>query len=306
VSVLPYDEAGTGKPLVLLHAGVADRTMWREHLEPLAEAGYRVIAPELPGFGEATVAPGAQAPWEDVLQTLKELQVDHAALVGNSLGAAVALRVAAVAPAAVSALLLVSVPPLDTEPSPELEAAWAAEEAALERGDIEGAVAAVVKAWTTPDAPARLKDRVAAMQRRTFELQGDVTDVEEAPDPLERHPEALAGLRIPVLLAAGEQDMPDFKQAARQLAHVLPHARSVVIEKAGHLAPLETPEAFRRLLLDFCAANYRAEGSPRPALRSKKRVTQSGSTGCSSDSVSWSSASGKPEPASSWRATSRS
>ena len=36
--MLPYDEAGSGPPVVLLHAGIADRSMWREHLEPLAAA----------------------------------------------------------------------------------------------------------------------------------------------------------------------------------------------------------------------------------------------------------------------------
>ena len=252
--MLPYDEAGTGKPVLLLHAGVADRSMWREHLGPLAEAGYRAIAPELPGFGEATVTAGAQAPWEDVLRTLKELEVDRLALVGNSFGAAVALRVAAVAPAAVSALVLVSVPPLDAQPSAELQAAWAAEEAALERGDLDGAVDAVVKAWTQPGAPAPLQERVASMQRRTFELQDDVTDVEEAPDPLEQHPEALARVEIPVLLASGEHDMSDFKRAAPALAATLPNARSVGIAGAGHLAPLETPDVFRRLMLDFLAS----------------------------------------------------
>ena len=249
--MLPYDEAGTGKPLVLLHAGVADRTMWREHLEPLAEAGYRAIAPELPGFGEATVTPGAQAPWEDVLRTLKELGIDRAALVGNSFGAAVALRAAAVAPAAVCALVLVSVPPLDTDPSPELAAAWAAEEAALERGDLDAAVAAVVEAWTQPGAPTELRERVTSMQRRALEVQVAAGDVDEAADPLEQHPEALADLRIPVLLAVGEQDMPDFKQATQELAQVLPQARTAVIEGAGHLAPLEAPGEFRRLMLEF-------------------------------------------------------
>jgi pimeloyl-ACP methyl ester carboxylesterase len=251
VSMLPCDEAGIGKPLVLLHAGVADRTIWREHLEPLAEAGYRVIAIDLPGFGDAPVPPGAQAPWEDVLRTLKELGVDRAAVVGNSFGAAVALRAAAVAPAAVCALVLVSVPPLDTDPSPELEAAWAAEEAALERGDTDGAVAAVVEAWTQPDAPTELRERVASMQRRALEIQIAAGDVDEAADPLEQHPEALSDLRIPVLLAVGEQDMPDFKRAAEELEATLPQARSAVIEGAGHLAPLEAPGAFRRLVLEF-------------------------------------------------------
>jgi pimeloyl-ACP methyl ester carboxylesterase len=56
-----------------------------------------------------------------------------------------------------------------------------------------------------------------------------------------------------VLLATGEHDMPDFKQGAQQLASVLPNARGVVIDGAGHLAPLETPAAFRQLVLDFLA-----------------------------------------------------
>jgi pimeloyl-ACP methyl ester carboxylesterase len=249
--MLPYDEAGIGKPLVLLHAGVADRTMWREHLEPLAEAGYRVLAIDLPGFGDAPVSPGAQAPWEDVLRTLKELKLDRAAWIGNSFGAAVAMRAAVVAPAAVSALVLVSVPPLNADPSPELESAWAAEEAALERGDIDGAVSAVVEAWTQPGAPTELRERVASMQRRAFERQVAAGDVDEAADPLEQHPEALADLQIPVLLAVGEQDMPDFKRAADELEATLPRARSAVIEGAGHLAPLEVPDAFGRLVLEF-------------------------------------------------------
>lgn len=82
----------------MLHAGVTDRSMWREHLGWLAEGGFKAVAVDLPGFGEAPVMPGAQAPWEDVLQTLKDLSIPNAALVGNSFGAAVALRVAAVAP----------------------------------------------------------------------------------------------------------------------------------------------------------------------------------------------------------------
>jgi 3-oxoadipate enol-lactonase len=184
--------------------------MWREHLEPLAGAGFRVVAPDLPGSGEAAVESGPQAPWEDVLRTLNDLGIERTALVGNSFGAAVTLRVAAVAPAAVSGLVLVSPPPLHTDPSPQLEAAWAAEDEAPERGDIDGAVGAVVEAWTRPDAPAALRKRVAAMQRRALELQAAAGNVAEAADPLEAHPEALTDLQTPSLLLAGEHDMPDF------------------------------------------------------------------------------------------------
>src|SRR2546423_163807 len=96
--MLPFDEAGAGPAVVLLHAGIADRSMWSEHLDPLAAAGLRVLAFDLPGFGDAPVAPGPQAPWNDVLGALNELGIGEAALVGNSFGAAVALRVAVTAP----------------------------------------------------------------------------------------------------------------------------------------------------------------------------------------------------------------
>ena len=91
-----------------------------------------------------------------------------------------ALGVAAVAPERVWALALISVPPPELEPSPELQAAWDAEEAALERGDVEGAVAAAVDAWTLPGAPESLRARVAEMQRRALELQADAADLPEA------------------------------------------------------------------------------------------------------------------------------
>jgi pimeloyl-ACP methyl ester carboxylesterase len=250
--VLPYDEAGSGEVVLLIHAGVADRSMWREHLDWLAQAGFRAVAVDLPGYGDAVVQDGPQAPWDDVLQTLRGLDVARATFVGNSFGAAVALRAAVVAPAAVSALVLISPPPLVLDdPSPALDAAWEAEGAALERGDIDRGVAAVVAAWTQPHAPEALRERVASMQRRAFELQAAAGEVQEAADPLEEHPELLAELQIPVLLAAGEDDMADFRDAAQELAEVLPLARHTVIRGAGHLAPLEAPGKFKRLLLDF-------------------------------------------------------
>jgi pimeloyl-ACP methyl ester carboxylesterase len=186
---------------------------------------------------------------------MKELGIARAALVGNSFGAAVALRAAAVAPAAASALVLISPPPLAMDPSAQLSAAWEAEEAALERGDVDAAVDAVVDAWTQPNAPPELRERVAAMQRRIYEVQAGVLEVEEAPDPLEQHPERLKTLDIPTLATAGEHDMPDFRSGAEELAATMPHCEFVLIKGAGHLAPLETPEAFATLALGFLRAH---------------------------------------------------
>jgi pimeloyl-ACP methyl ester carboxylesterase len=145
--VLPHDELGTGPAVVLLHAGIADRRMWTEHLEPLAAAGRRAVAVDLPGFGDAPLRPGLQAPWLDVLETMDALALDRAALVGCSFGGAVALVTAVTARDRVSALVLASAPAPDITPSNRLRAAWDAEETALERGDLDGAVEAVLDAW---------------------------------------------------------------------------------------------------------------------------------------------------------------
>lgn len=250
--LLPHDEAGSGPAVVLLHAGIADRRMWAEHLAPLAEAGYRAVALDLPGFGDASVP--SDAPWDDVVETLDELGIDQAVFVGNSFGGAVALITAVVAPARVSGLVVISAPPPALEPSAELEAVWEAEGEALDRGDVDAAVAAVVDAWTLPDAPAELRERVAAMYRRATELQLEAEDAsEEIEDPLDERPEALGEIAVPALVAAGERDMVDFRDGAEGMAGRLPNATHVVIENAGHLAPLETPERFRELLLGFLA-----------------------------------------------------
>jgi pimeloyl-ACP methyl ester carboxylesterase len=204
---------------------------------------------DLPGYGDA---PGSgYAPHAAVVDTMESLGVDRAAMVGNSLGGAVALRVAVVAPERVAALALISAPAPGLEPSPELEAAWQAEESALERDDLAGAVAAVVDAWTLPDAPAVLRERIAVMQQRAFESEALAGEVAPAEDPLEPDSSRLATLTIPALVAVGELDMHDFHLGAEMLARELCQARLVVIARAGHLAPLEQPDAFRELLLDY-------------------------------------------------------
>jgi pimeloyl-ACP methyl ester carboxylesterase len=245
--MIPFDEAGSGAAVILLHAGVADRRMWEDLLPDLAAAGFHALAFDLPGFGDAEVEPGPQAPWNDVLMAMNELGIERAALVGNSFGAAIALRVAVVAPARVDALVLVGTP-MPGEPSDRLAAAWEAEEEALVRGDIDAAVEAVAEAWTKP-GPVR--DLVEEMQRRAFELQLEAGEVEDAPDPVEEDPESLTRIDVPLLAIAGAEDMPDFVTGADTLARVVPGARHVVVEGAGHLVPLEAPDEFRALLIDF-------------------------------------------------------
>ena len=247
--MLPYDDVGAGPPVVLLHAGITDRGMWSELLEPLAAAGHRVVAVDLPGFGDAPV-PERFAPSDDVLATLDELAIWRAVFVGVSFGGAVAQRIAVQAPSRVAGLVLVSAPAEEVAPSDELSAAWQAEENALEADDVEGAVTAVLDAWLLPDAPAALRARVGAMQQRAFEAAMAAPEPADVPDPLEDDPSMLAAVDVPALVAVGEHDLPDFLAGARVLAGHL-GTEPVVIAGARHLAPLERPDDFLELLLGF-------------------------------------------------------
>jgi 3-oxoadipate enol-lactonase len=248
---LPYDELGDGPAVLLLHAGIANRRMWKEHLGPLAAAGYRAVAVDLPGFGDAIAGPEPVAHWDDVVATMDGLGIERAALVGNSFGGAVALRVAALHPERVSSLMLVSTPEVpEPEPSPELLAAWDAEEAAVEAGDFDRAVEAVISAWVRPSAAAEVRERIAAMQRRNYELHAADGGPEFAPDTLEEDPSLLGAVVCPVLIAAGAGDMVDFRHAVDELGVALPQAATMLIPDCGHLAPLEAPKEFRRLVLE--------------------------------------------------------
>ena len=247
--VLPHDDVGAGPDVVLLHAGVADRGMWSDLLDPVADAGFRVVALDLPGFGEARGAGSPDGPWADVVETMDELAIDDAAVVGVSYGGMVAQRLAYVSPDRVSALVLVSTPVPGHSFSAELIAAQSREEAAFEDEDLDGAVAAVLDTWTRPDMPD-VRSRVETMQRRAYELQSRAEDA-DPDDPLDEDPAPLAKIVAPTLVINGNLDWDDFRTAGDALVQVLPDARQITLQGAGHLAPLERPDDFREALISF-------------------------------------------------------
>jgi len=147
---IAYDRAGPrgDLPVVLLHAGVADRRMWDAQWPALA-AERDVVRLDLRGFGESAVRPqGALSPVDDVLDTLAELDIERCHLVGASAGAGVAVEVALTRPEQVASLLLC--PPggsLIAEVTPDLRAFIDAERSALAGDDLDGAVEANLAWW---------------------------------------------------------------------------------------------------------------------------------------------------------------
>lgn len=259
---IAYERGGPSKdlPLVLLHAGIADRRMWDPQWSELT-AARDTVRLDLRGFGESTGRPdGALSPVADALDTLAALGIERCHLVGASFGAGVAVDVALTRPEQVASLLLVAPGgALIAEATPELRAFAEAELGALSRGDIDEAVQANLTWWV--DSPRRnagavdpqVRELVRRMQRLAFELTSDWDDVEEEeldPPALDR----LADVLAPTLVLVGGLDLDAIHDAATRVTGGIRGARRVDWPDTAHLPSMERPLAFLDLLRDWLAS----------------------------------------------------
>jgi 3-oxoadipate enol-lactonase len=227
---------------VLVHAGIADSRMYRQQLETLAPAR----AFDLPGFGEGP-------PEDDVIDyrafVRGQLPDEPATLVGTSLGGRIVLELALESPERVAGLVLVGAGLDGHEWSEEVRAFGEEEDAAIERGDLDAAVAANVKLWLADDVDPDVRALVAEMQRTAFERQigHEVRSVALEPPASTR----LGDIRVPTLVVTGDEDVRDMHEIADKLAAEIPGAERAQIAGSGHLPSLERPDEFDRVVLAF-------------------------------------------------------
>jgi pimeloyl-ACP methyl ester carboxylesterase len=111
---LAVHETGDGQPVLLVHGFPDSSHLWRHQVAPLVDAGMRVVAPDLRGFGEsdrpeAVEDYGLMRSVADMLAVLDALGIDRAHVVGHDFGTVVAWLLAATAPARVERLVAMSV-----------------------------------------------------------------------------------------------------------------------------------------------------------------------------------------------------
>ncbi|MFI7548594.1 alpha/beta fold hydrolase [Micromonospora sediminimaris] len=255
-ALLAYDEAGSGSPVVLLHAGIADRRMWRDQIAPLATR-HRVIALDLRGYGESELPPSAFAHHDDVVGLLDALGLASAALVGCSFGGAVAIDTALAHPHRVSALALLGAAVSGHEWSEQTNELWEHLVGDVDPEDLAATAAGEVRFWVVgpdrepADVDPELVAFATAMDERALaaELALSAVDVAELDPPAIGR---LAELTMPVLVAAGALDVPDIRHLADRIAAEAPHAiRPPDIPNAAHLLPLEHPTQVNQQLLTF-------------------------------------------------------
>ena len=249
---IAYDVAGSGPPVLLLHAGIGDRRMWDAQVPAFAEH-FTVIRFDARGFGETRKPDAPFAPYADAIGLLDHLGFSRAHFVGVSMGSQTAIEAAIAAPERVSALVAVAAR-TGTPVSPALRAGWDRVNELEEAGDIPGAVEYELRMWV--DGPDREPDDVdPEMRERVHDMNAALftrDDVEGEEIPLDPPAaERLAEISAPTLIVYGDKDVMDVREAAGPLAACIPGALLAVISDAAHLPQMERPGVFNEIVLGF-------------------------------------------------------
>lgn len=254
-----YLEGGRGAPLLLLHGFGANKDNF-VRVAKFLTPHYRVIVPDLVGFGEssrpakADYAPRAQA--ERLHAFARKLGITRLHLGGNSMGGHIALTYAAQYPKEVESLWLLSAAGVWSAPPSELR------KKAAQTGDNpltvenEDEFAALVSMVTARPLmiPRPILDVLAQERIRNFDLEERIAK-QLAADSVE---ERIRGLAIPSLVVWGQQDRVLHPGSAGILQMLLIKSEVVTMRNVGHLPMVEEPQASALDYLKFRA------GLPRP------------------------------------------
>lgn len=249
---LYYEVAGSGEPVVLVHAFTLDTRMWDGQFEVLARE-FRVIRYDARGFGKSA-PPKPGEPYsnaEDLAALADRLDARKPHLVGLSMGGRFALDYAVTYPDGLRSLVLIDSIVGGWQWSREWLTAYAPIVEAGRRRDVAQAKAL----WLGLPlfAPARQKPEVDA---RLKQMVGDYSGwhfVNHNPERAVSPPAVgrLGTIRAPTLVLVGERDLPDFQRTAERLEREIPGARRAAIGGAGHMANMEAPEAVNKALAGF-------------------------------------------------------
>jgi pimeloyl-ACP methyl ester carboxylesterase len=246
---LAYDEAGGGECVVLIHGHPFDRTLWAPQLAAL-RGSFRVIAPDLRGFGGSPVTPGRVLMREyaaDVEDLLDALGVGRAAVVGLSMGGLVAMELATAAPERYWALGLVAT--TAEPPSPGDLRARDERADATERDGAGVLVDYMHAGLYGPDCPPAVRARVDAMMAAASPAGAAAALRGRGRRPDYRP--LLAALDIPALVVAGTADPWSNAAVTAEITASLRRPELVAVDGAGHLPNLEAEDQFNQALLTF-------------------------------------------------------
>lgn len=249
---LSYEIQGTGPALVLINDGILDKRMWDDQVAAFATR-YRTIRYDFRGWGRSSPPQEPFSPVDDLHALLTFLRIEKAALLGSFVGGGVAIDFAIEHPEMVSSVV-VATPLLHGFRYSEATESWSQTWYAVARADDKNRLLHLF--MDNPTLGKRLKDIPAMRQRLEAMLLDNfaVYRLDFSRLLLGADPPALRllpAVRTPTLIVAGENVNPDLRIIMAMLQRGVRNARHVTIPQTGHLANLERPQEFNRIVLEW-------------------------------------------------------
>lgn len=253
--MLPVEVVGEGPPVLLVHGFPDSGRLWRHQVEPIAAAGYRVLVPDLPGFGEAERPPEVERYRATrIIEDLLEVVGDEPAhVIGHDWGAGIAWALAALHPDRVRTLAALSVGHPNASRPASLEArekAWYQLFFLFEEAEdlLLRDEAALLRQWLagSPDAAAQLEGllRPGALTAGLNYYRANLGPRREL------HYRPLPPVSVPTLGVWSSRDRYLTEdQMRRSGQHVTGSWRYERLDGAGHWLQLDAPELVTALLL---------------------------------------------------------
>lgn len=250
-------DQGQGQAILFIHGFPLSHAMWAPQIEAF-KANYRIIAPDLRGFGGSTFTAGTVSMRqfaEDMLAVLDHLGISEPVILcGLSMGGYIAWQFVENSPDRLNGLIL-----CDTKAAPD------SEEAATGRHKLAESVlknGAGVVAQSMPEklfAKKTLTDRVGIVNDcKQMMLAAPPEGIAAALRGMAERPDMsalLPKIKVPTLVIVGEEDQITTAQEMSRMASAIPGATFLKVPGAGHMAPLEQPgpvnEAIKSLLQDL-------------------------------------------------------
>jgi haloalkane dehalogenase len=257
-----YRELGQGPPVLLVHGWPTSSFLWRNVMPHIARAN-RVVAIDLPGFGESDKPVGIRynfAFFDGILEGfLAKLGIAELGLAVHDLGGPIGLHWAVDRPERVTRLALLNtlVYPEFAEAVKDFVRACASPE---EREKITSPVGLETIARDGFGDPSRLPPDVVAAMQRPFQTAEARRALADAGIGIERRgfvhiARRLPGFRIPVRIVYGDRDrvLPDVAETMARVKNDLPQAEVTPLAGRGHFVQEEAPDEVGPLLARFCA-----------------------------------------------------
>lgn len=234
-----YETEGDGEPIVLLHGGLADNSTWAAQFAGLSPRRH-VVAPERQAQGHTPDRPGAltyQAMADQTVGFLVALGLGPVDLLGWSDGGMVGTLIAAEQPELVRTLTVTG-----SGFSSAGYVPGAMEDlVALSPGDEDMEMFAAMYALASPDGPEHFPEvweKMRTMWAEPFDWTGQVRQIS-----------------APTLIIVGDDDYVSVEHA-QEFSRIVANGQLAVVPGASHLVPMEKPDLFNQLVLEFTANPY--------------------------------------------------